>query len=133
MKSNLQWNVFREDFNSHEIEKFDIFKHGSFKNEVTKLKKKKLNREDFAKELRSISMYYFWSKCEHEVVITSWPPYIDYKEFERISREYKAMEDSESEVPRYHRNVRLATGAKVDIYQQLELNWERFVDYVYTN
>ncbi len=122
--SKMQWNVFREDINRREIEVFDVFHHGSFNDDVLKLKKKGLSREEFAKELRSIVMYYFWSKCEHEVVITSWPPYIKKEELMRMNAEEEGY---------YKYNVRLAVGKKVDIYQQLSLNWERFVDYVFNS
>ncbi len=120
--NKMQWNVFREDINHREIEVFDVFHHASFNDDVVKLKKKKLSREEFAKELKSISMYYFWCKSEHEVVITSWPPYIDKEELDRINSEEKSY---------YRYNVRLTVGTKVDIYQQLSLNWDRFVDYVF--
>lgn len=118
---NMQWNVFLEDFNKHEIVTFDIFRHSYFRKDVAKIKKKKLNYEDFSKELRSVVMYYFWSKSEYEVVITSWPPYIDREELDRLTSEEKYL----------RHNVRLTVGKKIDVYQQLFLNWERFVGYVY--
>lgn len=130
--NKMWWNVFREDINSREIEVFNIFCHGSFSEDVTKLKKKKLSREEFAKELKSISMYYFWCKSEHEVVITSWPPYIDSKELDRLNTEYEEHNQKWGRYP-YRMDVRLDVGKKIDIYQQLSLNWENFVDYVYNS
>lgn len=50
-------------------------------------------------ELRHKCMYYFWSKCEYEVVVTGWP-------------------DTKTE-------------KKIDIYQQLEANWEIFKNIVF--
>lgn len=51
--------------------------------------------EDFLEErLRSECMYYFWSKCEYEVVIQGWP-----------------NKDTEK---------------KIDVYEQLEANWNIF-------
>lgn len=117
----MKWYVYREHFNSHEIEVFDVFRHISFRDNTINLKKKNLGKDEFSKELKSIAMYYFWSKCEYEVVITSWPPYIDNAELQRLNKED----------PAYEQNVRLSVGRKVDVYQQLELNWDRFVDYVY--
>lgn len=121
--SEMQWNVFRECVDRQKIEVFDVFQHASFNKDVLKLKKKKLSYENFAKELKSIVMYYFWSKSECEVVITSWPPYIEKDEFTRITTE---------KADYYRHHVRLAVGTKVDVYQQLALNWDRFVGYVYS-
>lgn len=119
--SKLQWNVYNGSISRHEIKVFNVFDHSSFSDKVDKLRRKKVSRDEFSKELKSLAMYYFWSKCEYEVVITSWPPYIDQKELERIASE-----------GHYHRySVELTMGEKVDVYQQLALNWERFVDYVY--
>ena len=50
-------------------------------------------------ELRHKCMYYFWSKCEYEVIVTGWP-------------------DTKTE-------------RKIDIYQQLEANWETFKKMVF--
>lgn len=45
-------------------------------------------------ELRRKCMYYFWAKCEYEVIVTGWP-------------------DTKTE-------------KKIDIYEQLDANWETF-------
>ena len=45
-------------------------------------------------ELRRKCQYYFWAKCEYEVIVTGWP-------------------DTKTE-------------RKIDIYEQLDANWETF-------
>lgn len=50
-------------------------------------------------ELRRKCMYYFWAKCEYEVIVTGWP-------------------DTKTE-------------RKIDIYDQLEANWETFKKMVF--
>lgn len=117
----LQWYVYNESMSDRRIKVFNVFDHASFSKDVCKLRKKKLSREEFSKELKSISMYYFWSKCEYEVVITSWPPRIDQEELNRLVSEENC----------YRYGVRLTVGEKIDVYQQLALNWDRFVDYLY--
>ena len=119
----LTWNVFVNDFNKQEIVAFDVFHHHSFAEEVAKLKAEIVDRDSFSERLKRITMYYFWSKCEYETVITSWPPYIDKDELRRLN--------SEDDHVRY--TARLAVGKKVDVYQQLYLNWDRFVDYVFNH
>ena len=46
-------------------------------------------------------MYWFWSKCEHEIIISSWP-YTD------------------------------KAAAKIDIYQQVMMNWDIFLEYTWS-
>jgi len=56
-------------------------------------------KEKFADRLDSVMRFYFWSKCEHEVIIAPWVG--DAKEI------------------------------KIDVYDQLHMNWDKFVDYVW--
>ena len=92
-------------------------------NGVIKANKKYKDDFNFLKEVHSFLMYAFWSNAEYEVVITSWPPYLDKEEFEKISKEnFK------------HRTmVGLSIGEKVDIYTQVMINWEAFKLYLLTN
>lgn len=115
------WNVYSHDFNKKSIITYNVFDHGSFKCEVEDLLRKDLNYSDFSQKLRSVARYYFWAKCEHEVVITSWPPRITREELHRLNLEDAA----------YRYSPQLETGIKIDIYQQLQLNWDAFVQYVY--
>ena len=126
------WNVYGLDFNAREIKIYNIFNHSSFREAVVKLKKKKFPKEEFAEQLKLQLMYYFWSKYEHEAVVTSFPPYIDKKELDRVSTEY---EDYNSRYGHYpHKiNIRPDTALKIDIYAQVMLNWDVFVDYVWLN
>lgn len=66
---------------------------------IKQMKAKSASKEELAKELRSEMMYRYWSKAEWEVLISPWCGRPDAKEM------------------------------KVDIFWQLELNWDRFVDY----
>lgn len=116
------WNVYRHDFNRRTIEIFNVFDHGSFREDVEKLlKNKKLTKEEFEEKLKRLTKYCYWSKCEHEVVITSWCPYISKEELDRLNKEDI----------KYRTSVNLTVGKKIDIYDQLNLNWNSFVEYVY--
>lgn len=60
----------------------------------------KLTPEDLIElELRRKCQYYFWAKCEYEVIVTGWP-------------------DTKTE-------------RKIDIYDQLDANWETFKKMVF--
>lgn len=99
---DMHWFVYVEDFNGRKISEYDIFEHYSFAEDVKKAYKRHRNDfEAFAKEVRGALAYCFWSKCEYETVISSWVAP------ERVK-------------PR-----------KVDAYEQVMLNWDVFVRYVW--
>lgn len=128
----MKWNVFINDFNAHKIKEYDIFRYSSFAKDVTELSNQDLTKEDYAERLRHIVQYYFWSKSEMETVITSWPPYIDAEELDRLNTEYEEYSKKWGRYP-YKLNVRLDVREKIDIYDQVRLNWDVFVDYVWNN
>lgn len=69
--------------------------------EIKGIIKKVESYEEFKERLNSILMYHFWSKCEWEVIITGWPP------SERVEER------------------------KVDVYEQIKLNFEVFAKYIW--
>lgn len=97
---NLEWYVFYHDFNARKIIQWNIFNHGTFRKEVESLLKEKLIRTEFDALLERKLMYYFWAKCECEIVLTPW--------------------------------VGRAGDVKIDIYDQIMMNFKRFVDYVWS-
>ena len=68
----LEWNVFYYDFNAKEIKVLNVFNHCKYKEDVEALLHKCMDMEDFSDKLKSITAYYFWSKCEWETVIHPW-------------------------------------------------------------
>jgi len=101
--TKMKWNVFRYNINKKEIEQFDIFCHVRFKENVENLLKEHNDKEKFAEELKKELRYYYWCKCEYEIILSSWPP----------------SKDREEEV-------------KVDIFDQVMLNFSIFIDYVWS-
>lgn len=128
----LEWNVYTHDFNSREIKTFNIFNHGRFLEDVKKDLKKYNTKEEFAERLRGRLFYYYGSKCEWEVVITSWVPHITMSELDRINAEREESKKKYDRDP-YSLYVNLDVGAKVDVYEQARLNWDVFVDYVWSH
>lgn len=98
----MEWNVYRYDFNRKEIVIFNIFIHSEFKTRVESYLKKYDNKEEFADKLKTELMSHFWARYEYEIL---------------ISRLNKSENDD---------------SVKVDIYSQVKLNWDRFVDYVWS-
>lgn len=66
---------------------------------IKDLKKKYKDKEDFAEQLRKELMYHYWSRCEWEIVVSAWCGG-DGKE-----------------------------ARKIDVYSQIMMNWQPFVDY----
>lgn len=129
----MTWNVFRESINRREIVKYNIFNHSGFANEVDELLKEDVTRDEFDEKLRMILFYYFGSKAEYEVVITSWVPHIDRAELDRLNTEYEEYNNKWGHYP-YKINVSPDVGEKVDIYLQItSLNWDIFVNYVWNH
>ena len=126
----MTWNVYRENFNSRCIERWNVFKHHSFTLFVEKAlklyKTNKIDYQEFDKRIRTEAQYYFWSKSEHEVVITSWPPHIDRVRLIRLAD--TVSKDPDGRVY----TIEPMVYEKVDIYDQLNLNWDAFVNYIIT-
>ena len=62
------WNVKRFDMNKQAIVDYNPFKY--YDDWVKKQKKKCNDRAEFAEVLRRELQYRFWSKAEHELIIT---------------------------------------------------------------
>ncbi len=99
----MHWLVFVEDFNGRKIEAYDIFRHGGFAEDVRKAYKKNRNDFDaFSKKVRGSLFYYFHSKCEWEIIASAWPP------SDKVEQR------------------------KISVYDQVMLNWDVFIEYVWT-
>ena len=126
----MVWNVYRENFNHRAIVEYNIFDHGGFAQDVNKLLKEDISKDEFAEQLKRSLMYWFWCKSEHEVVISSWPVYIDKTELDKLNTEYEEYNNKWSHYP-YKINVAPEVGKKVSVYDQVMMNWEPFVEYVW--
>lgn len=100
----LKWNVYFEDFNHRRIKIYNIFTHTGFLDGCRKAAARyRDDRQAFEEQIDRLLHYYFWSKCEYEIVIDAWPP-----------------------SPRFHPE-------KVDVYDQLRLNWPVFISWLWSN
>lgn len=99
----LKWNVYNESFGFGGIKPFNVFDHSGFLDGCKKAAKKcGEDKAAFAEMVKRELMYYFWSKCEYEIVLTSWPPREDHEK-------------------------------KIDVYSQVMLNFDLFIDYLWGN
>ena len=143
---NLVWNVMHEDWNARKIVVFNIFEHGGFFEDLIRIKKEM--QKQFGKEnetiqcskeafkffdenvARSLS-YYYGSKSEWEVIVTSWPPYVESEEIDRLVQERADRIEKWGKF--YRTDVCLDVATKIDVYVQIKLNWVQFMDYLWNN
>lgn len=100
--NKLEWNVYYRTIGLEEIRTMNIFEHYGFMNAVKKSLKETDTKEKFTRDLRCSLGYYFCGKCEWEIY---------------LSADYELRENSLK---------------KIDIYQQVILNFDKFVDYVWS-
>lgn len=102
-KPELCWNVYYADWNAKKISIRNIFDHYSFVKDCAKDLKQFKNDRKFAEQrIKRNLLYYFWSRCEHEILITAW------------------VNPAGEEINR-----------KVDIYEQVCNNWNIFFEYLW--
>ena len=82
-KLNLKWYAFesKSAMGSREKAGLEITNvlRGEILYDVDKLISENATYDEIKKELRSWLMYYFWSKSEHEVIVSNWVGY-DFEE-----------------------------------------------------
>lgn len=122
--------VYRHDFNAKEIVEYNIFDHERFKQDVYKTLRECKTRREFAEALKRELFYYFGYKAEYEVVITSWVPYVAMRELDRLNEEREKKLKEYGKDP-YRLYVCPDVGERVDIYSQVMLNFDVFVDYIW--
>ena len=154
----LVWNVYHNDINNRKIELFNVFRHGGFIKSLSKelkqidkdrfvietlvaqnqeqhkpYKKLVMNFEnDVSERIRKICGYYFWSKSEYEIVITSWPPYINVEDIQKLQDEID-KHNKQWNTKQRQINITPTIAEKIDIYDQLRLNWNAFLHYINEN
>lgn len=97
----MEWNVYYHDINKQEIITINIFNHGGFNEEIQNHLLKCKDKSSFTEEVRRSLFYYFGSKSEYEIIISPWCGGGNTKD------------------------------KKIDIYSQVMINFQRFIDYVW--
>lgn len=100
---SLEWNVFYESINTGKITTLNVFDHHGFLDDCRKIDMVCRDRESFDREVKKSLTYYFRWKCEYEIVLSDWPP--------------------SNRTP----------ARKIDVYDQVCLNWQAFSNYLWEN
>ena len=127
---NLVWNVYDYHFAVPELRIFNVCNNSNFLKYVYKLLDKDMPKEEFAELLRREVLYYYWAKTEWECIITDTEPKIRRNELCRILSECYEQLPKSHPTPR-HFCINLDDAYKLDVYSQIMLNWDEFVDYVW--
>lgn len=137
----LSWLVANYDINANKITYYDVLRYRE--DNIKKLKKKCETKEEFSDGLRREMMYYYWSKCEAEILIkrtddnriilSSWicsnPEDIEIDVTDRTDFDWIGFADKHIKEKGYrNQNV-----AKIDIFDQLSWNWSDFVNYCWNH
>lgn len=126
--NDLIWNVFNYSSNAKAIIVWNVFNHYSFRKSLHKMKN--YDKERYFKELNRDIHYYFFSKYEYETVITEFPPRIAIDELNRLNKEQEDIKSGkEIHGPYYKPYVDLDVAHKLDVAQQLLINWYAFSQY----
>ena len=80
---------------------YNVFNNAYFSEAITDIMHTpNLSRNEISELIERKARWQFWGRCEYEYIMSSWPPYKEDK------------------------------GYKIDVFEQLTLNWGRFIDYI---
>ena len=89
-------------YDNGKIEYFNIFRNISFREAIEEIFRiPEQSREEIEEQVKRKAKWQFWSRCEYEIILSEWPPNATDNNY------------------------------KLDVFEQLEANWERFMDYIY--
>ena len=116
--NRMIWNVYVKRSSASKVEKYDIFQHHDFREDVDKLIMQKFPRAEFEEKLQRKLSYYFWGKVEWEITAAPYPTYVTYKEFDRVSDEVKAFMLQNNRFPP-RRQLDVEGAIRLDVYEQV--------------
>lgn len=117
-KKSLVWNVYRFSLAGDKVVVYNIFNHLGFADGMQKIIKKKYDRSAFANEVKSELIYHFCGKYQHEITISKTANDEPNDENEILVSHYPRYSDSKYDM-------------RIDVYEQVMLNFDAFIDYIY--
>ena len=141
----MEWYAYYYDINRNKIDKFNVFDHCTFREYAKKAAKKYKTKEEFTEQLKRELQFYFWSKCEWELVIKIAEdnrifliPWVGCRNPEEVKIEILPIVTEEGfnwEVfaKEHIMNQRYYNKAKIDVYDQVMFEWDKFAEYCWNN
>lgn len=131
----MEWNVCCYNCNADEIEAFNIFHHGRFREDTQEALKIAKNKAEFALIIKRELQYYFWSKSEYELIVRLTDddrvfllPWCGSRNPE--TEKIEVTNEHWLTFAKFHINRQIyANEAKIDIYDQVIFKWNDFIDY----
>ena len=129
-------------FSNGKIREYDVLPYfrDSWKEKYNKEEKEKIKAAKykakrmqlFTEWVRGRSLYMFWSRCEWEMLIGSWP----YGS-KRINDQMKEFMSENRNLDNYNDSIVLdniitSDMEKIDVHRQIEMNIDTIVDILYT-
>ena len=134
----FEWMVLYHNFNSDKIEQYNILKYRE--DDIKKIRKKCETKEEFAEKLRREMMYYYWSKCEWEMIITKTEnnriiltPWCGCRNPDEVAidvtddNNFDWIGFADYIIDHKGRNY----NCKIDVFDQLQYRWQEFLNYVW--
>lgn len=134
----MEWFVYNYNINKHEIEAFNIFRHGSFTQYIYRAARNCKDKADFAKAIRGELRYYFGSKSEYELIVRLTDddrvfllPWCGSSDPE--NEKVEVTDDHWRDFAKLHIKRQQHTNeAKIDIYNQVMFRFYEFVNYCWS-
>lgn len=133
----MEWFVYHYNINKHEIEAFNIFKHGSFAKYFGKHIRTIKDKAEFAEAVRKELFYYYGGKTEWELVVKLTEdnrvflyPWCGSRNPEGEKLEVtNEMNFDWLGFAKYHIDDQVyKSEAKIDVYNQVMFAWDKFID-----
>ena len=132
-KYSLTYYVYVENLNKRKIEKYNVLNDGIIDEFKKRMKEQHIiDKRKFAEMAEQVIMYHYWSRSEWEIILTDWPPHIKLEELTNLNNELEQYKKDHDREP-YSLTVNLKTAEKIDVYDQVMMNWNIFIDYVWEN
>ena len=138
----MKWLVYNFNINAQKIETYNIFEHWSFNEYVKRAAKKYKDKYEFAKQLKRELQYYFWSKCEWELVVEITEdnriflnPWVGCREPEKVRIDVTddTSYDWRDFAEKHTKRQIYVNKAKIDVFDQVDYVWDNFVEYAWKN
>ena len=126
----MKWNVVFEDYETGKLKLFNVFDDVGFRLDVEKIMKQKYDKEQFLYKLDCTAWFHSGAKIEWELFYYRSPILIKPEEMKRIADEHqKRLESEENALDDF--GVHPKNWHKIDVNQQLHVNWEYFANYLW--
>ena len=126
----MKWNVVFEDYETGKLKLYNVFDDIGYRLDVEEIMKQKYDKKQFLYKMDCITWFHFGSKVEWEFFYYRSPILISAEEIKRIADEYqRRLESGENALDDI--KVHPKKWRRIDVNQQLHINWEHFTNYVW--